>query len=218
MKFLSHLACLLVFLLLGRGLNAAGAVPNIVFILADDLGYGEQSCHGADHFHTPNIDLLAKGGVRFTRFFTAPLCGPSRALILTGRYAFRTGAVSQDTCRNLARTGEGTEEMLPTVLGRAGYASAMIGKWGQLAPSGSPSEWGFGHDFHFKGSGIYWNSMTVRKMNSDGSVRGDPDSYTRDGEILPLREGQYMPDLLHNAAVSWIEAHNDGPFFLYDSM
>lgn len=198
--------------------GAANARPNIVYILADDLGYGELSCHGADNFKTPNIDSLAKGGMRFTRFFTAPLCGPSRALILTGRYAFRTGAVSQDACSNLVRIGEKAEEMLPTVLGRAGYASAMIGKWGQVSPSGSPEEWGFGHDFHFNASGVYWNSKAVRSMNPDGSVRGSPDSYTKDGKTLPLRDGEYMPDLLHNDAVSWIEAHKDEPFFLYYSM
>jgi arylsulfatase A len=218
MKLLSRIAFLVVFFIPGHGLQAAGARPNIVFILADDLGYGELGCHGADHVQTPNIDSLARGGVRFTRFFTAPLCGPSRALILTGRYAFRTGAVSQDACRNLVRNGKGAEEMLPTVLGRAGYASAMVGKWGQLAPSGNPAEWGFGHDFHFKASGVYWNSRTVRKMNPDGSVRGDPDSYIKDGKVLPLRDGEYMPDLLHKDAVSWIEAHKDGPFFLYYSM
>jgi arylsulfatase A len=218
MRFLSRLVCLALIILSSTVAQAANARPNIVYILADDLGYGELSIHGADHFQTPNIDSLAKGGVRFTRFFTAPLCGPSRALILTGRYAFRTGAVSQDACRNLVRTGEQAEEMLPTVLGKAGYASAMIGKWGQLAPSGSPAEWGFGHDFHFKASGVYWNSKTVKKMNADGSVRGDPDSYTKDGKVLPLRDGEYMPDLLHEDAVSWIEAHKDAPFFLYYSM
>ena len=59
--------------------------PNIVFILADDLGFAEIGCNGSDIYQTPNIDALAKGGVRFSRFYTAPLCGPSRALILTGR-------------------------------------------------------------------------------------------------------------------------------------
>lgn len=218
MKLRSPLACLALIILLSLGAHADNVRPNIVYILADDLGYGELSCHGADHFHTPNIDSLAKGGVRFTRFFTAPLCGPSRALILTGRYAFRTGAVSQDACGNLVRTGAKAEEMLPMILGRAGYASAMIGKWGQISPSGSPAEWGFGHDLHFKASGVYWNSKTVRLMNPDGSVRGSPDSYIRDGKTLMLRDGEYMPDLLHNDAVSWIEAHKNTPFFLYYSM
>ena len=218
MKPLRPLLTLLAFLAMTLCASAADRRPNIVYILADDLGFPELSCNGADHFKTPNIDSLAQGGVRFTRFFTAPLCGPSRSLILTGRYAFRTGAVSQDTCRNLVRTGDKAEQMIPAVLKKAGYATALIGKWGQLSPSGSPAEWGFEHDFHFKASGIYWNSKTVKKMNTDGSVRGDPDTYTKDGKVLPLNDGEYMPDLLHKDAVAWLEDHKDGPFFLYYSM
>lgn len=192
--------------------------PNILFILADDLGFAELGCNGSDRYKTPNIDALAKSGVRFTRFYTAPLCGPSRALILTGRYAFRTGAVSQDACRALVRGGEQAEQMIPTVLRKAGYASALIGKWGQLSPSGSPAEWGFDHDFHFKGSGMYWNSRTAKKMTPDGEVRGDPDSYVIDGKTFAVKDGEYIPELLHKDAVSWLEAHRQGPFFLYYSM
>ena len=62
--------------------------PNIIFILADDLGIGDVSCYGSDLNKTPIIDQLAKGGIRFTHGYTAPLCGPSRAMILTGRYSF----------------------------------------------------------------------------------------------------------------------------------
>ena len=196
----------------------AGAKPNIVYILADDLGFAELSVNGSDHFKTPNIDALANAGVRFTRFYTAPLCGPSRALILTGRYAFRTGAVSQDACRNLVRTGEMAEQMIPIVMRKAGYATALIGKWGQLSPSGSPADWGFGHDFHFKASGMYWNSKAVKTMTEDGKVRGDPDSYVIDGTVVPVKDGEYIPDLMHKDATAWLEAHKDGPFFLYYSM
>ncbi len=77
---------------------AAPSQPNVVFILADDLGIGNVSCYGSDHYKTPNIDKLASTGVRFTQGFTAALCGPSRALIMTGRYAFRNGSTNQDAC------------------------------------------------------------------------------------------------------------------------
>ena len=211
---------LLAFLLpwVGQAATAPAAKTNIIYILADDLGFAELGVNGADHFKTPNIDSLAQGGVRFTHFYTAPLCGPSRSLILTGRYAFRTGAVSQDACKSLVRSGDQAEQMIPTVLKKAGYVTALIGKWGQLSPSGSPAEWGFDHDFHFKASGIYWNSKTVKGMNADGSVRGDPDTYIINGKTLPLRDGEYMPDLLHKDAVAWLEANKAKPFFLYYSM
>jgi arylsulfatase A len=70
------------------------AQPNIIFILADDLGIGDVSAYGSDNNKTPLIDKLALEGIRFTNAYTAPLCGPSRARILTGRYAFRSGAVN----------------------------------------------------------------------------------------------------------------------------
>lgn len=199
-------------------LFGASAKPNIVYILADDLGFAELGCNGADRYKTPNIDALANQGVRFTRFYTAPLCGPSRALILTGRYAFRTGAVTQDACKAIVRTGDKAEVMIPTVLKKAGYATAMIGKWGQLSPSGSPAEWGFDHDLHFKGSGMYWNTARAKTMTDDGKVRGEPDTYVVDGKTIAVKDDEYIPDLLHKDATAWLEAHKAGPFFLYYSM
>ena len=213
----TRLRALLSLLCLGA---AAGAVapPNIVYILADDLGFAEVGCNGADRLKTPCIDALAAGGMRFSRFYTSPLCGPSRAQILTGRYPFRTGAVSQDACKSVIRTGDRAEVMLPTVLKRAGYATAMVGKWGQLTPSGTPAEWGFDHDFHFKGSGMYWNSRTARPLSDDGEVRGDPDTYVVDGKTIAVQDGEYIPDLLHAVVVRWVEDRRDGPFFLYYSL
>ena len=73
--------------------------PNIIFILADDLGTGDVSCYGADNRKTPHIDQLAARGMRFTHAYTAPLCGPSRACIMTGRYAFRTGGITNQSWR-----------------------------------------------------------------------------------------------------------------------
>ena len=111
--------------------------PNIIFILADDLGIGNVSCYGADNYQTPNIDRLAREGIRFTHAYTAPLCGPSRALIMTGRYAFRTGATNQDAT---GRMKPSVETMMPAYLKPAGYVTSCIGKWGQL-PLG-PGEFG----------------------------------------------------------------------------
>ncbi len=206
----------------------AAAKPNIVFILADDLGYAEVGANGADHCKTPNIDALAQGGVRFSHFYTAPLCGPSRALILTGRYGFRTGAVTQDGSGMMARTGEKAEIIAPVVLKKAGYATAMIGKWGQILPAGDAGEWGFDHVMSFHGSGLYWNKAAagswVEKYqlkgdkDGEGGVRAKPGPYYIDDKKLSLTDTEYMPDLLHADAVSFVNAHKDAPFFLYYSM
>jgi arylsulfatase A len=175
--------------------------PNIVFILADDYGTGEVSSYGADNYKTPNIDALARGGIRFTNAYTAPLCGPSRALIMTGRYAFRTGATNQDA------TGEmkpSAETMMPNVLKPAGYVSAAIGKWGQL-PLG-PADFGFDDYLAFTGSGIYWNTQEKGK------------TYVVNGEKKPLRDKEYMPDVMHQRAVDFITKHREEPFYLYYSL
>lgn len=175
--------------------------PNIVFILADDLGIDNLSCYGADKFKTPLIDKLAAEGTRFTRTFGAPLCGPSRAMILTGRYAFRTGATNQD------KTGAFTpaqETMTPKVLREAGYATASIGKWGQLPLT--PADFGFETYLNFKGSGIYWNTQEKGK------------EYWVNGETVALKDKEYMPDVMHKLFVDFITGHRDVPFYVYYSL
>ena len=146
---MKYIAILLSVLFLTTSVSAQTKKPNIIFVLADDLGIDGVTSYGADLYKTPVIDKLAKQGIRFTNAYTAPLCGPSRAMILTGRYAFRTGAVNQD------QTGEFTpqaETMMPKILKTAGYNTSMIGKWGQL-PLG-PAEFGFDDYLRFFGSGV----------------------------------------------------------------
>ena len=175
--------------------------PNIIYILADDLGIGDVSAYGADNNKTPIIDKLAKEGIRFQHGYTAPLCGPSRAMILTGRYAFRTGAVNQDMCADLKPS---VEVMIPTVLKSAGYVTSMTGKWGQLPLH--PSDFGFDDYIRFKGSGVYWS-----KEKSKAEI------YTENGIDKELGS-QYMPDLMHNHVEKWLSANKNKPFFLYYSL
>lgn len=175
--------------------------PNIIFILADDYGVGEVSCYGADNYRTPNVDRLASGGIRFTHGFVTPLCGPSRAVILTGRYAFRTGATNQDS------TGEmkpSVETMMPKVLKTAGYVTAMIGKWGQL-PLG-PADFGFDDYLTFNGSGAYWNTQPKAK------------NYQLNGRSVPLRDKEYLPDVMHSHLVDFLTQHREQPFYVYYSL
>ena len=182
-------------------LHAEAKQPNIVFLLADDLGVGNVGCYGADRASTPNIDALAKGGTRYTHAYTAPLCGPSRAVIMTGRYAFRTGATNQDATGLMKPTAE---TRIPKVLKPAGYASGMVGKWGQL-PLG-PNDWGFDDSFRFRGSGLYW------------STPDKPGPYWVNDAQKKLGAKEYMPDLMHAHAVGFVNKHRDKPFFLYYSL
>ena len=176
--------------------------PNIIYILADDLGIGDVSCYGSDNNKTPIIDKLAKGGIRFTHGYTAPLCGPSRAMILTGRYAFRTGAVNQDM---VAQIKPENEVLIPSVLKTAGYTSAMVGKWSQF--SLTPKDFGFDDYITFQGSGDYWATEKKKSEN-----------YIENGVNKKLDSLTYMPDLMHKHLVDFITTNKDKPFFLYYSM
>lgn len=207
---------------------ASPAKPNIVFILADDLGFAEIGANGSDRYKTPNIDSLAKTGIRFNHFYTVPLCGPSRALILTGRYGFRSGAVTQDACGSILRTGDKAEVMVPTVLKKAGYATAMIGKWGQILPAGDATDWGFDHVLSYKASGIYWNKSAaaawVKKYalagekGADDGVRANPGPYNINEKKLTMTDAEYMPDLMQKSALDFINSNQSKPFFLYYSL
>jgi arylsulfatase A len=116
--------------------------PNIVFILADDLGIDGVSCYGGDRFRTTNIDALAQGGVRFQTCLATPLCGPSRCEIMTGRYSFRTGGLTNVSWLGGHGPSPRTGEIpIATVLKNAGYATGHAGNWRQL--NLTPRDWGF---------------------------------------------------------------------------
>jgi len=175
--------------------------PNVVLLLADDLGIGNVGCYGSDHYKTPHIDQLAATGIRFTRAFTAALCGPSRALIMSGRYAFRNGSTNQDACSAMPLS----ELRLGRTFKAAGYATSAIGKWGQLP--GEPDEAGFDDYLRFSGSGVYWNQPGSK-----------PERYRVNGQDRTLGDQEYMPDLMHAQAISFINENRDRPFFLYYSL
>lgn len=179
----------------------AASKPNVIFILADDLGIGNVGCYGSDRYKTPHIDKLATEGVRFTQCFTAALCGPSRALIMSGRYAFRNGATNQDACTNL----DPKEIVLPRLFKAAGYATACIGKWGQLP--GEPGDHGFDDWLRFNGSGVYFNAKD-----------GKPERYSVNGDDKKLADGEYMPDMCQDRVVKFVRQHRDEPFFVYYPM
>lgn len=179
-------------------IRAAERRPNIILILSDDVGLGNIHCTGGP-FNTPNIDKLATTGTNFTYCYATPLCGPSRCQLLTGRYPFRTGHNSNQSRMAVSPT---SEVMIPTVLKKAGYVTASVGKWGQIQLG--PGEWGFDEYLVYPGSGRFWREQTK--------------TYTVNGKQQELPDGKYLPDIMHKFAADFIERHKDQPFFLYYSM
>ena len=165
----------------------------------DDHGLSEIGCYGADAYKTPRIDQLADTGTRFEYCYAMPLCGPSRAMALTGRYPFRTGLINNNSHEAIQPS---REVMIQTVLKKAGYVTAQVGKWGQM--SHGPVEWGFDESLYFPGSGRYWREQTR--------------FYTQNGRRKQLRQGEYLPDLMHAFAVDFMRRHKSQPFFLYYPM
>jgi arylsulfatase A len=198
---MKHILTLLAIFAVLHGQTLAADKPNIIFILADDLGIGNVGCYGSDHYKTPQIDKLAAEGTRFTHCFTAALCGPSRAMIMTGRYAFRNGSSNQDACMVMPNK----ELQLARLFKSAGYDTSFIGKWGQLP--GDPDEAGFDDYLRFNGSGVYW-SRKPEKL----------EKYLVNGKEQELGMKEYMPDLMHNRAMRFLKASQDKPFFLYYSL
>jgi arylsulfatase A len=172
--------------------------PNIILILSDDVGIGNIGCYGGS-FKTPNIDALAKGGIQFTQAYTTPLCGPTRCQLLTGRYPFRTGHNSNQSKDSVDPK---SEVMIPTVLKKAGYATCSVGKWGQIQLG--PGEWGFDEYLVYPGSGRFWRDQT--------------EFYTVNGTQQDLPEGKYLPEVMHQFIVDFIDKHKAQPFFVYYSM
>lgn len=171
--------------------------PNIVLVLVDDIGINGFSCYGSDKYKTPKIDELARGGIRFETCYACALCGPSRVMIMTGRYAFRTGATGNG---NAGQPTPKTEVGLAATLKQAGYATGMVGKWKQM--SGLPGSWGF--DEHLStgsASGIYWN----KTLNRNGT------------SFQPAKDA-YIPDLMHEFAVDFMTRNKSRPFFLHYAM
>ncbi len=176
---------------------AAAKMPNIIFILSDDVGLGNISCYGGK-FPTPNIDSLAKDGTRFEYCYANPLCGPSRASCLTGRYVFRTGMLTNQSAPAMESK---KEIMVPSVLKPAGYVTAQVGKWSQLPLE--PGDWGFDEYLRFQGSGKYWASQAP--------------SYTLNGKEVPLGD-EYMPDVMNDFVTDFITRHKDEPFYIHYAM
>ena len=194
--------------------------PNIVLIMADDLGYGDLGCYGCTDIRTPAIDGLAAEGIRFTTFYAnAPECTPTRTALLTGRYQHRVGGLEcalgignvgrYDDAVRLRRTNDlglpAEETSIARMLKDAGYATAICGKWHLgYEPKFFPLKHGFDYWFGPVGGAVdYFHHC---------EYTGQPALYLNDRPIE--REG-YLTDLITDEAVKFIQRRQNMPFFLY---
>jgi arylsulfatase A-like enzyme len=184
--------------------------PNIVFILADDLGYGDLGCYGQQKIKTPNLDRLAAAGLRFTQVYAgSTVCAPSRCALMTGKH---TGHAR---IRGNAQVPlEPQDVTVATVLHQAGYATGLIGKWGlgEAGSTGIPTRQGF--DYFFG----YLSQVHAHNYYPDFLWRNEtkvplPGNVVEKG--VASRKTTYSPDLFTQEALAFVEKHKDQPFFLY---
>lgn len=219
-----RLLVFLSFYLLAGILSAAtpkADQPNIIYIMADDLGYGDLGCYGQQKIKTPNIDKLAKEGMRFTQFYAgAPVCAPSRCVLMTGKHighARVRGNAGKDN--PMPQTVRAEDATVAEVLKRAGYTTALIGKWGlsEENSEGHPNKKGFDHFFGYLNqhhAHNYYPEFLIRnesRVYLENIVPGEGDY----GQGWATVRKQYSHDLMAEEALTWVEANKAKPFFLY---
>jgi len=209
------------FLCATRGTAGTARRPNVVFILADDMGWGDLGCYGQKKIKTPNIDRLAAEGMRFTQSYAGnPVCAPSRCTLMTGYHS------GHGQVRGNKQVGEGDAWLLgsttsgqwPLAAGtftvghlfqQAGYVTGMFGKWGlgRVGTSGDPQKQGFDHFFGY---------ICQRQAHTYY-----PNHLWRDGRVFWIEENKdgaekaYSHDLIADEALQFIRSNRDKPFFLY---
>lgn len=185
--------------------------PNIVFILADDLGYGDLSCYGQQHFQTPNIDKLAEEGMLFTQHYAgSTVCAPSRSALMTGHHTGHTFirgnvGVKPEGQYPLKASAVTVAELLKS----AGYVTGAFGKWG-LGPAdseGSPNRQGFDEFYGYICQSLAHNYYPHHLWHNETKIELPENDSTN--------KGVYAPELIHQQALSFIEQNKDTSFFLY---
>jgi arylsulfatase len=216
--------------------------PNIVFIMADDLGYGEVGAYGQTKIRTPHMDRMAREGMRFTQHYSgSPVCAPSRCVLLTGTHsghAYIRGndemADRGDVWRDLSLEGQrplppGTTTV-GTLLQEAGYVTGAMGKWGLGGPgsTGAPNLQGFDRWYGYLGQRLAHNYYPVHLWRDSTKHELEGNEYFHPHERLPeeldpadpvsyerYSGAQYAHDLIVDEAIGFIREHREKPFFLY---
>lgn len=170
--------------------------PNVLLIMTDDQGWGDLGVHGNTQIDTPTLDALAAASVQFDRFYVSPVCAPTRASLLTGRYHMRTGVTGVTRGQETMRAEEVT---IAEVLKKAGYSTGCFGKWhsGAHYPH-HPNGQGFDEFFGFCGG--HWNNYFDSPLERNGRA---------------VQTSGYITDVITQAAIGFIEQHRSEPFFCY---
>ena len=189
--------------------------PNILFILADDLGYGDVGCYGQKRIKTPNIDRLAAEGIRFTQAYSgSPVCAPSRCVLMTGLH---TGHcyIRGNSKQNLRPE----DVTVPKLLEKAGYATALCGKWGlgHEGSEGVPTKQGFDHFFGYLDQTHAHNYYPTFLLRNEERVklRNVVPDEGKVGQGVASQKIDYSHDLIAEDARAFIDRNKDRPFFLY---
>jgi arylsulfatase A-like enzyme len=212
MRFLAACITLLALLPLAHSAQDKDNPPNIVFIMADDQGYGDVACYGSKHLLTPNIDRLAKDGMRFSHCYAgSAVCAPTRCVLMTGMHPGHctrrdntaTGALASFAGRPLVPLSA-EDTTIAYALKKAGYATGGFGKWGLGNPgtTGTPDKHGF--DLFFG----YLDQVHAHDYYTDHLVRNG-------GEKVPLEKGTYSHIPIFDAALKFIRESAEKPFFCY---
>ena len=205
-----HLSFLLPLLFL-LPLEGIAQRPNIIYIMTDDMGYGDLSCYGQKNYATPNLDKLASQGVKFVNAYAAaPVCTPTRTAFMTGRYPARTPVGLMEPLRSPKSDGAyGLTSDIPSIallMKESGYETILIGKWHLgFMPQHSPMKNGFDYFFGIHSGGADY--ISYRGANGAGTH----DLYENDAMVYP--QG-YLTDLLTQKSVDFINQKHNKPFFL----
>ncbi|MGH9841719.1 MAG: arylsulfatase [Blastocatellia bacterium] len=201
--------------------SRSAAKPNVIFILADDLGYGDVGVYGQRKIKTPNLDRLANEGMRFTDFYAgSTVCAPSRCVLMTGRHLGHCWVRGNAGRANMsAQTLRDEDQTVAEIFKDAGYATALIGKWGlgELGSAGHPNRQGFDYFFGYlnqRHAHNYYPSFLIR--NSERfPLKNVVENEDEESAGWAKEKVEYSPDALAAEALGWLEQNRGKPFFLY---
>jgi len=215
MRYFAIFLCICVLTVLSLATSPATAQtsrqdkPNVIIVITDDQGYGDLGCHGNTQIRTPNIDTFYDESTRFTRFYVSPVCSPTRASVMTGRYNYRTGVVGTYGAKGMMESSEIT---IAECLRDAGYATGLFGKWhlGDHWPM-RPTDQGFQEVLCHQGGSIGHWSIPTRNYPPHNTYF-DPVLQRNNSWVISTG---YCTDIFFDAAIDFIEANRSQPFFAY---